>query len=917
MIHAFVLAHSAESASGVPTLRLAVSRVGRDGRPGAFRFAGRQLANASRPIQIEHQISRLDRLLRRDSSGWPGFTDHVDSAGRTWQLSRRGAEDALPALASERLLWLETGTGQGGMRRGRWIAEPLRLALCFGPHGEEVRVRGALTAGDQPAEVAAVSRVLPGGIAVLGDRVGLVQSREQARWLRRLLEQDELRLPASRVADLLGRELAVPGAPEVRLPEESTPTETAIQPAPRLHIARLGSLNWIPASVRFDYDGVEVDARPGGSDLLDPLRGRRIRRDARAEAAQLEQAREVWPELNPEALQSRLPAERLSAVAGLKQFGWEIRIGDVSLRSPGRRSFRVRARGRDWFDLEGWQEYGETRAALPELLAALERGETVARLEDGSLGLLPEEWLRRRRFVLSAALREDSTLRYGRGQAALLAALLEDGEHVDAGSAYTKLRERLRPIESPGPQSPPDSFRGQLRPYQREGLGWLAYLRKLGFGGCLADDMGLGKTVQVLALLDGLRDSKRPSLLVVPRSLLSHWQEEAARFTPRLKLRPYHGPEREAQLAELAPGEVLLTTYGTLRRDGMPLLNLPFDTAVLDEAQAIKNRDTITAKAVRALDARHRIALSGTPVENHLGELESLFAFLIPGLFGRSRLFKEQELKENVIDAEARAGIAQALRPFLLRRTKRQVAPELPERIESTLRCELEPEQRRLYDELRDHYRGRLRAQVEAEGLAKSTMHVLEALLRLRQAACHPGLLDPQRAGDACAKFERLLPMLEELAGEGHQALVFSQFTSFLRLLKPRLEERGLRFEYLDGQTRRRARTVERFQRDPDCPVFLISLKAGGLGLNLTAASYVFLLDPWWNPAVEAQAIDRTHRIGQTRTVTAYRLLVPGTVEERIATLQQEKREMADAILGADHSVLKALDAAELDRLLS
>ena len=914
-VHGFLLEFPTDPLCSSATLRLAVSRVLKNGRPGAFIFAGKYLALL--PPRIARRASWLDRTLSRDNSDWLVASSWDDENRRTWRLTRRGAEDALPELAEDRLLWLREDVDSKAASRCRWLGEPLSLVLELEPSGHEVRVQAALTEGGRPVDLASVARVTPTGIAVVGDGVGLIATREQARWLRRLLEEGELRLPANRLAAFLNEDLAAPGSPVAHLPEGLMPRETAIQPRPLLHIAQLGTWQLIPASVHFDYDGVEVDARPGKDDLLDPERGRRIRRDPRAEAGYLEQAREVWPELNPRALQSRLPAERLSAVVRLHQSGWEIRIGDVPLRAAGRRRFRVRARGRDWFDLEGWQEYGETRLAIPALLAALERGETVARLEDGSLGLLPEGWLRHRRFVLSAAQRKKSTLRYGRSQAALLDALLDEDEDVDAGPAFTKLRRQVREAASLGPKAPPESFCGTLRPYQQEGLGWLAYLRKIGFGGCLADDMGLGKTVQVLALLDGLRKQERPSLLVVPRSLLSHWLEEAGRFTPKLRLRPYHGPDRNSRLAELKPGEVLLTTYGTLRRDGAILPGVPFDTVVLDEAQAIKNRETATARSTRALDARHRLALSGTPVENHLGELESLFAFLNQGLFGRSSIFRKLEAGGEELDEAERAGLARALRPFLLRRTKSQVAPELPERIESTLRCEMEEGQQRLYDELKDHYRQRLRARVDSHGLAKSSMHVLEALLRLRQAACHPGLLDKRRAQEACAKFERLLPMLEELAQEGHKALVFSQFTSFLSLLKPRLKERGLCFEYLDGRTRKRAEKVARFQQDAACPVFLISLKAGGLGLNLTAASYVFLLDPWWNPAVEAQAIDRTHRIGQSRTVTAYRLLVPGTVEEKIAKLQQEKRELADAILGADHSLLHGLDLDELEQLLS
>jgi SNF2 family DNA or RNA helicase len=308
--------------------------------------------------------------------------------------------------------------------------------------------------------------------------------------------------------------------------------------------------------------------------------------------------------------------------------------------------------------------------------------------------------------------------------------------------------------------------------------------------------------------------------------------------------------------------------------------------------------------------------LSGTPIENHLGELWSLFEFLNPGVLGSAKAF------QRASTVRSRGGgdvewLARALRPFILRRTKEQVAPELPRRTEQTLQCELEPAQRRHYDELRAHYRETLLARIARDGVNRSKMQILEALLRLRQAACHSALIDPSRAHEPSAKFEVLIPRLLEVIAEGHKALVFSQFTSLLALLRPRLDALHTPYEYLDGRTRDRAARVERFQTDSACRLFLISLKAGGLGLNLTAAEYVFLLDPWWNPAVEAQAIDRAHRIGQSRHVFAYRLLARDTVEEKVAELQQTKRDLADAILNADAGLIRSLNAEDLEMLLS
>ena len=408
-----------------------------------------------------------------------------------------------------------------------------------------------------------------------------------------------------------------------------------------------------------------------------------------------------------------------------------------------------------------------------------------------------------------------------------------------------------------------------------------------------------------------------PSLVVVPKSLVFNWKQEAARFAPKLRVLDHTGIGRTKGTDHFDDYDLVITTYGTLRRDAVLFKDVQFDYVVLDESQAIKNANTESAKAARLLRGDHKLALSGTPIENHLGELWSLFEFLNPGMLGAASVFHIGGKGARNPDEETRTLLAKALRPFILRRTKDQVAKELPRKLEQTLSCELEPRQRKLYNELRDHYRRSLLQRVASSGINKSKIQILEALLRLRQAAIHPGLIDKSKTGDSSAKLDLLLPQLAEVIDEGHKALVFSQFTSMLAILRGRLDSDGVPYEYLDGQTRDRGARVERFQTDPDCKLFLISLKAGGLGLNLTAAEYVFLLDPWWNPAVEAQAIDRTHRIGQTRQVFAYRLIARDTVEEKILELQSHKRSLADAIINADNSLIRDLTREDLELLLS
>jgi len=415
-----------------------------------------------------------------------------------------------------------------------------------------------------------------------------------------------------------------------------------------------------------------------------------------------------------------------------------------------------------------------------------------------------------------------------------------------------------------------------------------------------------------------LAPSVAPSLVVVPKSLVFNWKQEAARFAPKLRVLDHTGHAREKEsLEHFDDYDLILTTYGTLRNDAVLFKDTRFDYVILDEAQAIKNSDTASAKAARLLNGDHRLALSGTPIENHLGELWSLFEFLNPGMLGAASVFKIAGGVGRNPDEEARRLLAQAMRPFILRRTKSQVAKDLPAKQEQTIFCELEPEQRKLYDELRDHYRNTLLDSIARVGVAKSKIQALEALLRLRQAALHPGLIDKKRVKEDSAKLDLLVPQLVELFEEDHKALVFSQFTSFLAILRQRLDKEKIEYEYLDGSTSDRQARVEKFQNDPDCKLFLISLKAGGLGLNLTAAEYVYLLDPWWNPAVESQAIDRAHRIGQTRQVFAYRIIARNTVEEKVLALQNTKRDLADAIINADNSLIRNLTREDLELLLS
>jgi SNF2 family DNA or RNA helicase len=500
-----------------------------------------------------------------------------------------------------------------------------------------------------------------------------------------------------------------------------------------------------------------------------------------------------------------------------------------------------------------------------------------------------------------ASLPQDFLARHGQRLADLLAARAPDGRLAShALTALGALAAALDHPPPPGldhlarladgfaavPPAPlPADLTASLRPYQRQAVDWLVFLRAARLGAILADDMGLGKTLEALCAVEA------PALVVCPTSLLANWRSEIARFRPSLSVSMYHGPSRR-----LDPGAaVTLTSYAILRLDSDRLAAQRWKTLILDEAQAIKNPDSQAARAASALDAELRIALSGTPLENRLDELWSLAHFTNRGLLGGRRDFDDRFARPIADgDREATARLREKLRPFLLRRLKREVAPELPPRTDAILRVSLDERERAVYDAVRAATRADVVALMDGGG---SVLAALEALLRLRQAACHPGLV-PGQTATTSSKVEALHDALENVAGDGHKALVFSQWTSLLDKLEPGLLARDIPFVRLDGSTRDRAAVVSRFQAPDGPPVMLLSLKAGGVGLNLTAADHVFLMDPWWNPAAEDQAADRAHRIGQDRPVMVYRLVASETVEEKIIALQERKRALADAALG-------------------
>ena len=799
---------------------------------------------------------------------------------------------------------------------------PYSLRLQMNSSVAAFALQGELVRGDERVAMNEIDLVTRGGIVVFRSTVARFEPADHFSWIDDLARRGAIEAPR-RHQDRLLREVAeLPNGLEIDLPEDLGIERVIGEALPLVRIKRLprqGDETDVPLELLFEYGGELLDAASQRKGVLDHASRRIVARNEAVEKGLRAKLLDCGASLSRDGKGFYVEsADVPSLLPKLSDAGFRVLLRERELKRDLGLRFRVSS-GVDWFDLRGGLDFGSEVVPWPTLLKSLRHGETVLTLADGSQGLIPERLVSRYGRLVRLGDAEEDGLRFAKSQVSLLEAILAGETDVELDAAFRSAREALQKFERVEPREEPGTFEGTLRPYQREGLGWMHFLQQFGFGGCLADDMGLGKTIQVLALLEDRRlkrlagEKIPPSLVVVPRSLVFNWKQEAARFTPALKVKDHTSALRSH--GSFDEWDVVLSTYGTLRSDVMRWQGTTFDYAILDEAQAIKNATTESARAARLIRSTHRLALSGTPVENRMSELLSIFSFLNPSLAAGSVALAE--LASDRATGPEREILARGLRPYVLRRRKEDVLPDLPPKFEETLFCELGVEQRKLYEEMKEHYRFRITALLETQGLSKSRIQVLEALLRLRQVACSPGLVDNARADFKDAKVESLLPRLQQVAAEGHKALVFSQFTSYLGLLRPRIEALGLKHVYLDGGTRDRKSVVEQFESDPSTSVFLISLKAGGLGLNLTAADYVFILDPWWNPAVEMQAIARAHRIGQTKPVFAYRLVAKDTVEEKVLELQEKKRELVETLLGEDKASIASLRREDIELLLS
>jgi len=757
--------------------------------------------------------------------------------------------------------------------------------------------------------------------------------------LRRLLRSSTIAEPASELISVITY-----GLPRVALevgadlPELSQVADV-VDLEPVFRVRATGSLTEAEVSLKASYGDVEVEVRADGISppviILPPEEGQKRAKCIRCDIAAQQKAVEL---LLARGLDADEGGERFIAkgedaihfwsegVGSLPE-DWDLYVPEdlVGTQVRGKpivMSARVSS-GVDWLSVKIGYESEGVGVDRDELERCLREGRKFVKLNDNSYAMIDTEKVQamidREIELLTAA---GKTGKLPLSQAGRVQELLQQVDESNVSANAKLLFKKLASIDEIKKMRKPRGLKATLRPYQEQGLSWLRFIHDLASGGVLADDMGLGKTIQTIALLLSIKAEKKTqplrALIVAPTSVVTNWVRELERFGPTLTVALWHGAGRKEQKDELNQVNVVITSYALLRRDIDLLKKLRLDYAILDEAQNIKNPISATAQAAKELKAARRLALTGTPIENRLSEIWSIFEFVSPGLLGPLAKFEERFARPiDQGDSKQAARLRATIHPFILRRTKMEVAKDLPPKIEVDKIVDLMPDQRAIYLQVLREVRATVMGEVERVGVAKSQLHILAGLTKLRQAACDPRLLGLPRdfSHDDSGKLSALRELVDEVESGGHKVLVFSQFVSMLKLMAAALDEDKIRYEYLDGSTIDRQGRIERFQEDPTVPVFLISLKAGGSGLNLTSADTVIHFDPWWNPAVEDQASDRAHRIGQKKVVTVYRLIAGGTIEEKILELKQKKKDLVESVLSEDAGGAKRLTKDVLDDL--
>ena len=577
----------------------------------------------------------------------------------------------------------------------------------------------------------------------------------------------------------------------------------------------------------------------------------------------------------------------------------------------------------DWFDAKIDIQFGDQKVTVDDVKKALVNKQQFVQLKDGTLGILPEEWIKKYSLLFRVGDGKTDDIKLSKYHFGVIEELYEQRDEHELVFQLESKYENLKNHYAIEAVVPPQHLQSVLRPYQTSGFQWLNYLNEVKWGGILADDMGLGKTLQALTFLHYLKqkNGSLKALVVCPTTLMFNWENEIKKFTPSLTYYVHHGNMRAKESLLKIDKDIIITTYGTLRSDIRQFVEISLEYTILDESQAIKNPSSKVTKAVCLLNTKSRLCLSGTPLQNNTFDIYAQMNFLNPGMLGSMDAFKNEFAVpiDKFGEKEQKEHLRKLLYPFILRRTKEQVAKDLPLKQEMILMCEMGEEQRQIYDAYRNDYRDKILGVVEEQGIQKSQLSILQGLMKLRQICDSPAIMkDEEKYPNSSVKLEELTREITENIGN-HKALVFSQFLGMLGLIREKLKELEIPFEYFDGSTSApdREKAINRFQGDDNCRVFLISLKAGGVGLNLTAADYVYIVDPWWNPAVEQQAIDRTHRIGQTKNIFAYRMICKDTVEDKILLLQERKRALATDLISDDSTFVKSLSREDIEYLFS
>ncbi len=577
----------------------------------------------------------------------------------------------------------------------------------------------------------------------------------------------------------------------------------------------------------------------------------------------------------------------------------------------------------DWFDAKVNVVFGDQQVTIEEIKRALTNKQQFVQLNDGTLGILPEEWLKKYSLLFKVGEGKLDKLRLSKFHLSVIDELYNGIDETEVMIKLEEKYERLRSFNRINEVNPPHQLAEILRPYQVAGYHWLNYLNEVGWGGILADDMGLGKTIQALSCLQLYKDqhTKMSALVVCPTTLMFNWENEIKKFTPNLTYLIHHGGDRIRNKSIFEKYDVVITTYGTLRSDIKFMVENELDYIVLDESQAIKNPQSKVTKAACLINAKNRLCMSGTPLQNNTFDIYAQMNFLNPGMLGSVEFFRNEFATpiDKFGEPEQKEHLKKILYPFILRRTKEQVAKDLPDKTETILFCEMEQEQRSIYDAFRNDYRNKILGVISEQGIQKSQLTILQGLMKLRQICDSPAIMnEPDPYPNVSVKLDEIAREISENIGN-HKALVFSQFLGMLALIREKLVELNVKFEYFDGSTSAidREKAIQSFQKNDEVRVFLISLKAGGVGLNLTAADYVYIVDPWWNPAVEQQAIDRTHRIGQTKNIFAYRMICKDTIEDKILQLQDKKRTLARDLVSDDTGFVKSLSREDVEYLFS